>query len=173
MAGANEHAALARDEWEDVPRRDDVLMRLVRIDGRGDGERAVVGRDARRNAFLGLDGYGEGRAVAGTVVARHQLEAELMGALLGHREADEPAAMLGHEVDLVGRRHLRRDDEVALVLAVLGIDENDHAAVAQVIEDVRNGRDEALPLGIGDARKVGEVVVGAVRHRRISRSRAT
>ena len=58
--------------------------------------------------------------------------------------------MLGHEVDRVGRGHLRGDHKVALVLAVLGIREDDHAAVAQVVDDVADGRQEAPALGIGD-----------------------
>jgi hypothetical protein len=102
----------------------------------------------------------------------------LFGALPGHGEADEAAAVLGHEIDRVGRRHLRGDHEVALVLAVFGIDEDDHAAIAQVVENIADWRDEALALGVGDTREVAEVaraavVGGAVRHRRISRSRAT
>ena len=57
--------------------------------------------------------------------------------------------MLGHEVDGVGRRHLRGDDEVALVLAILGIDQDDHAPVAQLLDDVVDGRQKALALGVG------------------------
>ena len=45
--------------------------------------------------------------------------AELVGALLGQAEADQAAGVRGHEVDRLGRRELRRDRQVALVLAVL------------------------------------------------------
>ena len=56
--------------------------------------------------------------------------------------------MLGHEVDGVGRRHLRGDDEVALVLAVLGVDQDDHAPVAQILDDLVDRRKEALAFRV-------------------------
>ena len=61
-------------------------------------------------------------------------------ALPRQREADQAAAVLGHEVDRLGRRHLRRDDEVALVLAVLVVDQDEHAAVARLLDDLLDRR---------------------------------
>jgi hypothetical protein len=61
--------------------------------------------------------------------------AELLDPLLGQRQADQAAAVLGHEVDRVGRRHLRGDDEVALILAVLVVDQDEHPAVARLVDD--------------------------------------
>ena len=75
---------------------------------------------------------------------------QLVGALARQRQADQAAAVLGHEVDGVGRRHLRGNDEVALVLAVLGVDQDDHAAVAQVLDDLVDRRQEALAFRVGD-----------------------
>ena len=59
---------------------------------------------------------------------------ELLGAIGRQRETDEPPAVLGHEIDGVGGGHLRRDHQVALVLALLGIDQNEHAAVPRVLD---------------------------------------
>jgi hypothetical protein len=42
--------------------------------------------------------------------------------------------MQGHEVDHLGRDQLRRADEVALVLAVLVIRDDDELAVLQVFD---------------------------------------
>ena len=72
---------------------------------------------------------------------RHRLQAERVDALLGQRQADQAAAVAGHEVDRVGGRHLRRDDEVALILAVVVVDEDEHAAVARLVDD-RLGADQ-------------------------------
>ena len=47
--------------------------------------------------------------------------------------------MLGHEVDRVRRGELRRDDEVALVLAVLVVDQDEHAAVARFLDQFLGG----------------------------------
>ena len=89
-----------------------------------------------------------------------------MGARLRQRQAHEPAAVLGHEVDRVGRRHLRGDDEIALVLALLGVDEHDHAPVAHVLEDLGDRRQAAAAFREGKC-------AGILRHGRNSRSRAT
>ena len=90
---------------------------------------------------LRLDRDGEGGLVAAAVGARHRLEPELVGAVLGQREADQAAAVARHEVDRVRGRHLRRDDEVALILAALVVDEDEHAAVARLVDD-RFGADQ-------------------------------
>ncbi len=44
--------------------------------------------------------------------------------------------MRRHEVDRVRRRHLRRDDQVAFILAVFVIDEDIHAAIARFLDDL-------------------------------------
>ena len=54
---------------------------------------------------------------------------ELVAALLGEAEADEPARVGGHEVDRLGRRELGRDRQVALVLAILVVDDDDELAL--------------------------------------------
>ena len=144
VAGADQHTAVLGDQREDVARRYHVAIILGRIDGDGDGMRAVVRRDAGRNPFARLDRYGKGSRMARAVRARHQLEMQLLGALGRQRDADQAPAVLGHEVDRVGRRHLRRDDEVALVLALLGVDQNEHAAVARILDHLLDRGEELM-----------------------------
>ncbi len=48
--------------------------------------------------------------------------------------------MLGHEVDNLGGRFLRRDDEIAFVLSVFVVDENEHAALTRVLDHVFDRR---------------------------------
>ena len=57
------------------------------------------------------------------------------GVLLGDRHAHQAAAVLGEEIDLVGRDELGGEDEVALVLAVLVVDEHGHAPGLQLGDD--------------------------------------
>ena len=52
----------------------------------------------------------------------------------GHRDADQAAAVLGHEVDAVGGDELGRDDEVAFVLAALVVDDDDKTAGAKLLD---------------------------------------
>ena len=91
------------------------------------------------------------------------------------READQSAAVLGHEVDGVGRRHLRRDDEIAFVFAILGIDENDHAAVLHLLDDLFDRRERAAAMRrtckFVEPVIMGETPSGAQRSARIHRLR--
>ena len=136
VAGADEDAAGPGDQREDMAGRDDRFGAVGGVDGDGDGARAVGGADAGGDSLAGLDRDGEGGLHAAAVGAGHRLEAELVGALLGQREADQAAAVAGHEVDRVGRRHLRRDDQVALILAILVVDEDEHPPVARLVDDL-------------------------------------
>src|SRR5204863_5886509 len=97
---------------------------------------AVVRRDPRRHALAGLDRHGEGRLEGRLVLRGHQVEAELVATLPRERQADQAARVGGHEVDRVRRGELGGERQVALVLAVLGVADHDHLAVADVLEGV-------------------------------------
>ncbi len=114
--------------------------RGVAADGHLHGARAVVRRDAGGDAGGGLDRDGEGGAVRGAVVAHHLLQAELAAALVGERQADQAAAVLGHEVDRLGGDEFGRHHEVTLVLAVLFVYQDDHLAGLDVGDDVGDRR---------------------------------
>ena len=64
--------------------------------------------------------------VAATIIGRLELRRSCSSV---EREADEAAPVRGHEVDGLGRDLLGGDAEVALVLAVLVVDEDDHLTV--------------------------------------------
>ena len=64
---------------------------------------------------------------------------ELVAAVGRERQADQPAPVLGHEVDRLGRGELGREREVALVLAVLGVADHDHPAFADVLDRLLDG----------------------------------
>ena len=98
------------------------------------GLRAVVSRDAGGDAVLGVDGLGERGAEVGGVLGRHLAEAKVVEALLGHGQADQAAAVLGHEVDGFRRDLLGGHGQVALVFAVFVVDDHDHAAGADVLQ---------------------------------------
>jgi len=67
----------------------------------------------------------------------------VVSALLSEGEADEAAAIAGHEVDGFGGDVLSGKGEVAFVFAILVIDDDDHAAGADFVEgagDADEGR---------------------------------
>src|SRR5262249_9412262 len=65
-------------------------------------------------------------------------QVEPLGVRLGDRHADQAAAELRHEVDLVSGDELGGEDQVALVLAVFVVDEHGHAAGLQLGDDFGN-----------------------------------
>ena len=71
-----------------------------------------------------------------------------------------PRPYFGHEVDLLGRRELGRHREVALVLAVLVVTDDDHLALAQVVEGGLDGRERLARLRLA----VRPLIVVVQRH---------
>src|SRR5437763_4697056 len=139
MAGALQHAAGLRLQRVDVAALHDVVRALGGIDRRADRVGAVGGADPGRDALARLDRHRERRLVRRLVLRGHQLEAELVAALGRQREADPATGMGPHEVDRVGGDELRRDDEVALVLAILVVDDDDHLAGRDVLQGLLDG----------------------------------
>ena len=139
MAGADQRAAFARHQREHVAGRHDVVAAAFRVDRHSDGACAVVRGDAGGDALARLDRDGECGLVPRAVVRAHQRQAELLDALPGHRQADQAARVTRHEVDRIRRGELRRNDEIALVLPVLVIDQDEHAAVARFLDQLIGG----------------------------------
>src|ERR687894_752721 len=137
-----EHAALAGLEREDVAGAQQVGRAGRRVDQRLDGRGPVVGGDARRRAVPVVDAHGEGRAHALGVVGDHERQVELACALGADGRADDAGGVVQEEGDGLGRGGLGRHDEVALVLAVLVVDD-DHDLTAA------DGGDGVLDLGEG------------------------
>ena len=92
LAGAHQHSAFAGAQREDVAGTREIVGPGRRIDGDPNGVRAIVGRDAGRDAVFGVDGFGERGAEVGGVLRRHLAEPEIVEPLLGHGEADQAAA---------------------------------------------------------------------------------
>ena len=150
VAGTDQHAAILGNQREDMTGGHDVAIILGRIDGDGNGVRAVMRRNAGRDPFPRLDRHGEGGGMARAIRARHQFEMQLLGALRGQCEANQSAPVLGHEIDGVGRRHLRGNDKVALVLALLRVDQNEHPAVACILDHLLDGGEELMLPGLAN-----------------------
>ncbi len=56
--------------------------------------------------------------------------------------------MRRHEIDCGRSGHLGRNDEIALVLAVLVVDQHEHAPIARLVDDlVDRGKHGAIVVG--------------------------
>src|SRR5262249_49339969 len=64
---------------------------------------------------------------------------QLVASLFSHRQANQTARVTGHEVDDFRRDLFGRANQIAFVLAVLVVHDNDHSPFANVISSVWNG----------------------------------
>jgi hypothetical protein len=112
-----------------------------RIDRDVDGSGPISGRDAGADAEppLGIDADGECRRQLLGVPLRHWSQAQLVAALAGQCQANQPPAVEGHEIDHLGRRQLGGADEVTLVLPILIVGDDDDLAVTQIVDGLLDG----------------------------------
>ncbi len=98
----------------------------------------------------------------------HQGKIERVEPLARHGQADQTAAVLGHEVDRLGRDLLGGHRQIALVLPILIVDHDDHLTGANGVDGrPRPGRRGSGTAG-GDLQFLGHVKVwpGASGHGR-------
>jgi hypothetical protein len=65
-------------------------------------------------------------------IADHQRQAQLPATLLGQRQADQPTAVARHEVDVFRAHMLGRHDQIAFILTILIVHDDDHASRTQI-----------------------------------------
>ncbi len=138
LPGANQHPAAPRAQRENVTGAGEIGGGRARVESGADGVGSVGGGNSRGNALAGLDGLGKRSAEARGILLRHGKEAQMIGALLGKREADEAATVARHKVDGLGGDVLGGQRKVALVLAVFVVDHDHHAAGTDFIECAGN-----------------------------------
>ena len=134
LAGALEDATGPGAQREDVTRRLNVVSRGLRINGDAAGRGAISSGDAGRDALLGLNRDREGGLVRRHVVRNHRAQAQLVAAVRRERQADEATGVRRHEVDVIRRDELGGHAQVSLVLAVRGVDDDDHLAIADILD---------------------------------------
>ncbi len=136
LADAAEHTARHGTQRMHVARATQVAGPRVLVREELDRAGAVVCADAGGDAEarVGVDADGERSALRVGVVLDHGRQGECIGALGRERDADQATPVRGHEVDDL-RGDLRGGtDEVALVLAVLVVSDDDHPAFADVLD---------------------------------------
>ena len=141
LPGANEHAARLRAQRKHVARPREVRRLRPRVDGGEHCVRAIAGGNAGARRVFRFDRHAERRAEPRGVLIHHQRNLELVEPLAGHRHADEPAAVLRHEVDRLRRHLLGRQRQVAFVLAILVVADDDDLAGAERLDGVLDARE--------------------------------
>ena len=120
---------------------DNVIAPKFRVNGNGNCAGTISGGNAGGHTLFRLDGDGKSGFVPRAVCLAHQRNAEFFHPALGQRQTNKPARVLGHEVDGIRRGELRRDHKVALVLAVLVIDQDKNPSSARFLDDLSGGGD--------------------------------
>ena len=138
VTGAHEHAAFLRHDRKNMTGLDDVGRLRAGRDSDLDRPCAIRRRDARGDARSSLDRDGEIRPVDRLVVIRHRRQVELPAARFGECQADETAGVLRHEVDRLGRHEVGAEHQIAFILAILLVDEDDHASCLELVYEFGN-----------------------------------
>ena len=124
MAGAHQYSALARYEGKHMAGSGKVIGPRVVARQCLDGVGTFVCGDARRKSDLVVDGYRVGGGERRLVARHHRVEVKALGMFLGDGRTQQAAGVADHETDLVRRRLGGGHDEVALVLAVVVVDDH-------------------------------------------------
>jgi hypothetical protein len=130
MSNALKDTAIARTERRYVSGAPKVGRNRLGIDSDTDRFGAVLSTDAGGDAepLVSINADGERSPVFVGVVFGLLSELELVGAFTGERETNPSARLPDHEVDQLGRDELRRTNEIAFVLAILIVGDDDHLA---------------------------------------------
>jgi hypothetical protein len=144
LAGAHQHSASARAQREDVARRHHVVGLGVVGDGGQDrvcSDRAPLMPVVTpcRASMLTVNAVPS----EAWLLRHHRRSSRRSTMRVVHGQADQAAAVLGHEVDGLGRDAFGGDAQVALVLAIFVVDQDDHLASAHLLERARHPGDGA------------------------------
>src|SRR3954462_15143050 len=124
-----------------------ILRPALWIDCYLDRMRPVICRDARRDAFGGVNCLAKCCPKACRVHRRHRLQIQAIADFRRKGEANQSSPVGGHEVDRFRRNLLGGDRKVALVLTILVIDYDDDLAFAKVLDSLGNGGKYRFGLG--------------------------
>ena len=139
LARAHQHAAFAGPQGKDVAGTNQIARLAGRIDGDADGVRAVGRGDARGDALGRFNGFAKRGAESRIVARGHGRQLQRVADFGAERKADQAAGVPGHEIDDLGSDHLGRDRNVAFVLAIFIVDDDEHPAGPKVFDGFGNG----------------------------------
>jgi len=141
LAAAHEHAAVLGPQGEDVAGSVQIRGLGIRCCGGLDRAAAVCCTDTRGHACYSLDRDREGRFEGAGVVTGLGFQLQLVANGAGHGHTDQPTAFPGHEVHGLWGDELGQHGQIALVFTIGVVDQNDHFALAEILEGFGDGGD--------------------------------
>ena len=139
LPGAHQHAAFAGPQGKDMAGTNQIARLAGGIDRHADGVRAVGRRNAGGDAFGRFNGFAKRGAEARVVARRHGRQLQRVANFGAERETDQAARVPRHEVDDLGSDFFGGDGDVAFVLAILIVDDDEHPAGPKVLDRFGDG----------------------------------
>ena len=141
LPGTHQDPALSGTQGEDMAGTDHVAGLDVGSRRHLDGAGPIRGGDTGGHSGAGLDTDRKGSLKGRLVVLHHHRQFEAVDLVRGHGQADQTTTMGGHEVDRLRGHHLGGHGQVALVLPVLVIHQDDHLAGPDILNRLFYGID--------------------------------
>ena len=135
---ASQHAAILGPQRKHMTRLIEIVRRRFRVRDRQDGRRAIVRADPGRHSARRIDRNSEIGPMRFAVLRHHSLQAELLGALVRDRHANQAASVRRHEIDRFRRHFFRCHDQIAFVLAIGIVGHDHHAPFGDVAHHIVN-----------------------------------
>jgi hypothetical protein len=121
-----------------MPGHNQVLGFRVRVDYRLHCLGPIGGRDAGTSPVLSFDGYRESCAEIRCIVIRHHRYLQLIQSFADNRHANQAPTVNGHEIDGFRRNRLGSHNQVALVLTVLVVHDDNEFTGFYIFNCFRN-----------------------------------
>ena len=131
VTGAHEHAAVLGHQRKDVAGPHEVARAHIAVGERPHRVGSLFRRDAGGQAMAGVDRDREGGAERRVVARHHRIEMKPPRLFRGDRCANDAGRMADDERHLLRRAKRRGDEEIALVLAVVVVGDNDELAARE------------------------------------------
>ena len=137
VSGTHQHTAVASTQRVDVTRTAQVVRSDIGIGQSLDSGSTVVHRHTGGATLAQqVDGNSEGGSQQRRVVMHLHVEVQFSATLFGDRGTEHTTTIFEHEIHMVRRYFFCRHDEIALVLAVLVVDNNDKFACLEVFDSL-------------------------------------
>ena len=134
VAGALQHAARLGAQGKDMPRLHHIFRHRGRVRHDLNGARPIRGADAGGNPARRVHAHLEIGFERLAVLHDHAFDAQLLQPVGGGRHTNQSSTEFGHEINCLRRRVFGGHDQIAFILAVGVIDDDDQLAFTQVLD---------------------------------------
>ena len=121
-----------------MPRTDKILRSRARVGERANRGGALLGRNAGRQSLAPVDGDGEGCRQRRFVKSYHRRAAQRISPLAGKRHGDDATGVAHEKGELLLVCVLGCHNQIALVLSVRVVGDDDHPARGDLVQSCRH-----------------------------------